>query len=261
MANVAEIQNGQVINGINSSQLATHGTSSLTSSSTGASKTVYDEDMFLKLLVAEMQYQDPLEPTSNTEYVSELASFTQIEAIQNMQGTVDTLGSEAYVGKYVSITTDDGEVVTGVVDFTQVKDGKTYISVNDELYSINNITFTYSDEYYDASITSLTFSSMVEKLPDVKNVTLENAEDVAACRALYDSLNDYQISFIVPEDYEKLTTLEKRIAELQKALESAQEALKEQINSMNSAASEAEAEATPEVEAAESTASVAEETE
>ena len=36
MANVAEIQNGQVINGINSSQLATHGTSSLTSSSTGS---------------------------------------------------------------------------------------------------------------------------------------------------------------------------------------------------------------------------------
>ena len=34
-------------------------------------------DQFLQLLCAEMQYQDPLEPTSNTEYVAQLATFSQ----------------------------------------------------------------------------------------------------------------------------------------------------------------------------------------
>ena len=35
-------------------------------------------DQFLTLLCAEMQYQDPLEPTSNTEYVAQLATFSQL---------------------------------------------------------------------------------------------------------------------------------------------------------------------------------------
>ena len=42
-------------------------------------------DQFLTLLCAEMQYQDPLEPTSNTEYVAQLATFSQLEAMLGMQ--------------------------------------------------------------------------------------------------------------------------------------------------------------------------------
>ena len=48
-------------------------------------------DQFLTLLCAEMQYQDPLEPTSNTEYVSELASFSEIEAVQSVQSQMSTI--------------------------------------------------------------------------------------------------------------------------------------------------------------------------
>ena len=35
-----------------------------------------DKDAFLQILVAEMQYQDPLQPSSNTEWVSQMSSFT-----------------------------------------------------------------------------------------------------------------------------------------------------------------------------------------
>ena len=58
--------------------------------------------MFLKLLVAEMQYQDPLEPTSNTEYVSELASFSQIEAVQSVQSQMSTIEANSLVGSMLS---------------------------------------------------------------------------------------------------------------------------------------------------------------
>ena len=37
-----------------------------------------DKDAFLQLLVAQMKYQDPLEPTSNTEYVSKYATFSEL---------------------------------------------------------------------------------------------------------------------------------------------------------------------------------------
>ena len=42
------------------------------------------EDTFLQLLVAEVQNQDPLEPTSNTEWVSQYATFSELEQMQNM---------------------------------------------------------------------------------------------------------------------------------------------------------------------------------
>ena len=44
-----------------------------------ASKNGMDKEAFLQLLVAQMKYQDPLEPTSNTEYISQYATFSQVE--------------------------------------------------------------------------------------------------------------------------------------------------------------------------------------
>ncbi|MBQ9567754.1 MAG: hypothetical protein IJR31_06740, partial [Lachnospiraceae bacterium] len=42
-----------------------------------------DKQAFLKLLVAQMKYQDPMQPTDNTEYVSQLAQFSSLEAMNN----------------------------------------------------------------------------------------------------------------------------------------------------------------------------------
>ena len=60
-------------------------------------------DQFLQLLCAEMQYQDPLEPTSNTEYVAQLATFSQMEATLGMQSTIESSNANALVGKYVRL--------------------------------------------------------------------------------------------------------------------------------------------------------------
>ena len=58
-------------------------------------------DQFLQLLCAEMQYQDPLEPTSNTEYVAQLATFSQLEEMQNLNQSLTEGSAYNLVGKYV----------------------------------------------------------------------------------------------------------------------------------------------------------------
>ena len=56
-------------------------------------------DQFLQILCAEMQYQDPLEPTSNTEYVAQLATFSQMESMLNMQNSIESTKANDLVGK------------------------------------------------------------------------------------------------------------------------------------------------------------------
>lgn len=48
-----------------------------------------------------MQYQDPLEPTSNTEYIAQLATFSQLESQLSVQSTIEASSANDLVGKYV----------------------------------------------------------------------------------------------------------------------------------------------------------------
>lgn len=67
------------------------------------------KDAFLKLLVTQLENQDPLNPTDNTEFVAQLAQFSSLEGIQNLntsfagvKGSMEALqsyGSVSLIGK------------------------------------------------------------------------------------------------------------------------------------------------------------------
>ncbi|MBI1911756.1 MAG: hypothetical protein HYS21_07105 [Deltaproteobacteria bacterium] len=61
--------------------------SALTSS---ASSQTMGKDDFLKLLVAQLENQDPLEPTDNTQFVAQLAQFSSLEGITNLNTTMES---------------------------------------------------------------------------------------------------------------------------------------------------------------------------
>ena len=66
-----------------------------------------DKDAFLQLLVTQMQYQDPLQPTDNTEYMSQLAQFSEMEAMNNLNTAYSNSQALGLVGEYVILNTKD----------------------------------------------------------------------------------------------------------------------------------------------------------
>jgi flagellar basal-body rod modification protein FlgD len=81
-----------------------------------------DKDTFLKLLVAQLKYQDPSNPADSTAFLAQTAQFTQVERLNELK-TVGTdqlmsqlmLSASSMVGKTITFAGPDGKDVTGVV--------------------------------------------------------------------------------------------------------------------------------------------------
>ncbi len=93
---------------------------------TQISKNGFDSETFLQLLVAQLKYQDPSNPTSSSEFMAQTATLAQVQSLneiadQNTQALTlqRSLSAGALVGHTVSYTDTDGATKTGTV--TSVK--------------------------------------------------------------------------------------------------------------------------------------------
>jgi len=113
-----------------------------------------DKEAFLQLLVAQMKYQDPLEPTSNTEYIAQYAQFSQVEMMQNMAGTMDTSAAMALVGKTVTVEVENAagntSQITGVVDYVEKSGTKNLLYIEGVPYNYDNLVNVWSEDYLNA---------------------------------------------------------------------------------------------------------------
>lgn len=192
------------------------------STSRTANTNSLDKDAFLQLLVAQMKYQDPLEPTDNTQYISQLATFSQLEATQNVQSSLSEMEANDLVGKQVilkvtSSVTGETSYVSGRVDYVLHENGETYLSVNDALYSIEDLDTVADADYMDAVAFAKSFNSAVKDLPSVEKVTTADEEKVTTIYAAYQNLTDYQKQFVAADDVKKLESLVAKIALLKAA--------------------------------------------
>ncbi len=184
-------------------------------------------DQFLQLLCAEMQYQDPLEPSSNTDYVAQLATFSQVEATLNMAESQEEQMANNLVGKHVIIkdvneTTGKETYIDGKVDYILYKNGEIYLSVNDGLYPISALDTVADSDYYEAVTLSKTFAEMVSLLPSEENMQTIYKGAVEEVRAVYDSMTDYQKRFVKDSDLAALESAEARLKQLLAAEEANQ---------------------------------------
>ena len=183
-----------------------------------------DKDAFLQLLVAEMQYQDPLEPTTNTEYISQFATFSQLEATQNVELSNKISMANDLVGKQVIMKSrNDAGVMQyedGKVDYAYLENGKVFLSVNGNLHNIDDLDSVIEEEYLDAVNLGTTMQTVINKLPAVNSVTLADEDKIAQARELYDSLTDYQKQHVPADAVTKLNELGKVISALKESTES-----------------------------------------
>ena len=176
-------------------------------------------DQFLQLLCAEMQYQDPLEPTSNTDYVAQMATFSQLEATLSLTETQESANASNLVGKQVilkvtSETTGNTTYVDGRVDYVMYQNGEVYLSVNDKLYPASTLDTVADTEYYEGVTLASTLKDMVDALPNMENLSLTYQKAVGQLREIYDGMTSYQQQFVPDETLKTLREYEERMNEL-----------------------------------------------
>jgi len=90
-----------------------------TGSSSGNPGAALGQNDFLKLMIAQLQAQNPLEPGNTNEYVSELAQFTELEQMTNLANASELSGGVQLIGRTVQYTSPAGGTATGTVTSVQ----------------------------------------------------------------------------------------------------------------------------------------------
>lgn len=193
-------------------------TNATSTTSTKEKSSTLGKDDFLQLLVAQMKFQDPLEPTSNTEYIAQYATFSEVEQIQNMSKSMDLSRASSLVGQTVQITStdDNGKETTkmGKVDYVKYENGKAMVSIDEELYSLDNVTYVCDQDYLTAFGLAQTLVSDMAKLPKVEQATASDKETIEKVLKQYDDMNDYQKTFLSKSVVGSLEEYRKKLAEL-----------------------------------------------
>ncbi|WP_417585143.1 flagellar hook assembly protein FlgD [Nitrincola sp.] len=116
-------------------------------SSTASSGMSEDREMFMKLLIAQLQNQDPTSPADTSDFMEQISTMSNVESIQNLATTMETMsstlissqaalqassmvGQRAYVNTNIAQLTQEGGLVDGVVS-TDASSSDIRISIYD----------------------------------------------------------------------------------------------------------------------------------
>ena len=143
----------------------------------GVNKTTADNDsnMFLTLMLQQLQNQDPTQPTDNTEWLAQLAQYSSLEQMSQMNSGLSdcmnylsamyndmTLNSEitqtlSLIGKEVTLKDPEDstgkKTISGKVSEASFEDGTGKVKVGENYYSIANI-ISVKDESISSAVTT-----------------------------------------------------------------------------------------------------------
>ena len=123
-------------------------------SSTGENKTNqyqletdgFGQDAFMKLLLAQLQNQDPLKPMEDKEFIAQLAQFNSLNQLTQMNETLGELMTaqtlsqgSALIGKTVTGVSDSGGLISGLVSGLNIVGDKVTLDVNGQSVPLDTI--------------------------------------------------------------------------------------------------------------------------
>lgn len=207
MSAIAQVKDGQILESVSSIQRENK-----------TSNSSLDKDAFLQLLVAQMKYQDPLEPTSNTEYISQLATFSELEEMQNLTSGMTLQRASSLVGQYVFMKVTDSSGNTtfpeGFVDYVVYENNKAYLSIDETLYSIDDLDTVADSTYMQASKIAEAFIKEMNKLPAAAKVTQDDLQSIENLITVYENMTSYQQEFLGEENTKIYEEYVKKFQEL-----------------------------------------------
>ena len=116
--------------------------------STGQRQTQLElgQDAFMKLLLAQLKYQDPLTPMEDREFIAQLAQFSSLAEMQKLNKAVTEMASvqalanaTAFIGKTVSGLSQEGTQVDGIAEAALLREGKVYLRIAGQEVPISTI--------------------------------------------------------------------------------------------------------------------------
>jgi len=103
-----------------------------------------NQNDFLKLLVAQIQYQDPMNPQSNTDMAAQLAQFTSLQQATQSSASLAMMQANSLVGTTVTVQVDSQTTATGVVQGVVINNGMPQIKVQTTSANGVNATTNYN---------------------------------------------------------------------------------------------------------------------
>ena len=173
-----------IINEINNMQNWTAQQEALKSKTEGTSNEL-DQDMFLKLMLEQLKYQDPLNPMSNQDFLAQQAQFTQLEQLTQLNETIEansglTQGMDL-IGKEVTLMDPDDpeKTITGVVEEAVFYQNGCAVKVNGKEYPAGLILSAKAPTATDAPSTGEgTGTTDDTTSTEESNTIAENAKNV-----------------------------------------------------------------------------------
>ncbi len=167
---------------------------------------------FLNLLVTQLRYQDPLKPVDDKEFIAQMAQFSSLEQMQNMNGSMTKSQAFTLIGKVITATTTDDKTlevnaVQGTVTSVKMKDGKTFVVVNNKDIDVDSIT-QVDDALYNSYTNLADYSNLIGY--KVKGAVYDSSNG----NVIYLSGNVKQIQRGANEDYAVMDGVNVEIAEV-----------------------------------------------
>ena len=150
-----------------------------------------DSQAFMNLLMKQLQYQDPMEPVSNTDFIAQQAQFSQLSTTQDMSSNIASSNSASQamslVGKSVTLTDPDnkGKTITGTVEASTINGTKSTIKVNGKDYSMSYLKTVNTSTAAASTSTGTTATTAATTATDITTLGKSLIEDITALPALF----------------------------------------------------------------------------